>query len=62
MLKMLLSTHAETFLMHEGFHVNNPREFTREWFSWANSLFAYFIDEHIDDIDALMTPLRRHHE
>ena len=56
MLKMLLSTHAETFLMHEGFHVNNPREFTREWFSWANSLFAYFIDEHIDDIDALMTP------
>lgn len=56
MLRMLLSTHADTFLMHEGFHVDNPSEFTREWFSWANSLFAYFVDEHIDQIDSLMTP------
>lgn len=30
-------------LMHEGFHVDNPKEFTREWFSWANSMFSEFM-------------------
>lgn len=53
-LKLLLNTHAGTFLMHEGFDVDNPANFTREWFSWANSLFAYFIGENIDIIDELM--------
>lgn len=55
MLKMLLSTHANTYQMHEGFNPNNPQEFTREWFSWANSLFAYFIDENFDTIVELMS-------
>ena len=54
LLKMLLDTHADTYQMHEGFNPDNPHEFTREWFSWANSLFAYFIDENIDIIDTLM--------
>ena len=40
---MLLNTHAGTHLMHEGFDPNDPSQFTREWFAWANSLFAYFI-------------------
>ncbi len=54
LLQMLLNTHADTFQMHEGFNPNQPQEFTREWFSWANSLFAFFIDENIDIIDKLM--------
>ena len=54
LLQMLLNTHADTFQMHEGFNPNKPQEFTREWFSWANSLFAFFIDENIDIIDKLM--------
>lgn len=54
LLQMLLKTHANTFQMHEGFNPDKPEEFTREWFSWANSLFAYFIDENIDIIDKLM--------
>lgn len=55
LLRMLLSTHADTYQMHEGFNPDNPYEFTREWFSWANSLFAYFIDENIDIIEELMS-------
>ena len=27
-------------MMHEGFHKDDPAKFTREWFSWANSMFC----------------------
>lgn len=42
-LQMLLQTDAETEYMHEGFLCSDPKEFTRPWFAWANSLFAYYI-------------------
>ncbi|WP_181308597.1 glycoside hydrolase family 125 protein [Rufibacter sp. XAAS-G3-1] len=37
---MLKSTHAGTGFMHEAFHKDNPAEFTRKWFAWANTLFG----------------------
>ena len=40
LLKTLVSTTAGTGLMHEGFDSDDPEKYTREWFSWANSLFA----------------------
>lgn len=43
-LEMIASTHAETNFMHEGFNVDNPNEFTREWFAWANTLFAQMVE------------------
>jgi uncharacterized protein len=43
LLEMLLSTDAGTGLMHESFHKDDPRIFTRDWFAWANSLFAEFV-------------------
>lgn len=43
LLKLLLGTDAGKEAMHEGFHCNNPKKFTREWFAWANSLFALFV-------------------
>lgn len=46
----LLSTHADTAYMHESFDKDDPARFTRPWFAWANSLFAYFV---IEDRDAL---------
>lgn len=42
-LMMLENTHGETGYMHEGFHADNPCEFTRPWFAWANSLFGELI-------------------
>jgi len=42
-LNMLASTNADMFFMHESFHRNNARDFTRPWFSWANSLFGQLI-------------------
>lgn len=43
LLEVLLNTDADKQVMHEGFYCNNPSEFTREWFAWANSLFALFV-------------------
>lgn len=42
-LQMLLTTTADTDYMHEGFHPDDPRKYTRSWFAWANSLCAEFI-------------------
>lgn len=45
MLETLLKTDAGKLVMHEGFFCNDPNQFTREWFAWANSLFALFVLE-----------------
>lgn len=42
-LKMLSETHAGTNFMHESFNKDNAADFTREWFAWANSLFAQML-------------------
>ena len=36
-------TDAGAFLMHEGFHVEDPARFTRPWFAWANAMFSEFV-------------------
>jgi meiotically up-regulated gene 157 (Mug157) protein len=43
LLESLLVTDAETGLMHESFHKDDPTQFTRPWFAWANSLFAEMV-------------------
>ena len=42
LLETLLATDADCNVMHEGFDCQDPKKFTREWFAWANSLFALF--------------------
>jgi meiotically up-regulated gene 157 (Mug157) protein len=42
-ISMLKRTHAETGFMHESFHQDDPSQFTRKWFAWANSLFGELI-------------------
>ncbi|MGL4522063.1 MAG: glycoside hydrolase family 125 protein [Bacilli bacterium] len=39
-LKLMSETDADTFMMHEGFHVDDPTDYSREWFSWANMMFC----------------------
>ncbi|RYY71073.1 MAG: metal-independent alpha-mannosidase, partial [Chitinophagaceae bacterium] len=36
-LQMLINTHGDTGFMHESFHKNDPKNFTRSWFAWANT-------------------------
>jgi meiotically up-regulated gene 157 (Mug157) protein len=42
-LDMFERTDADTNLVHEGFHKDNPNEYTREWFSWSNAMFVEFV-------------------
>ena len=43
LLECFKNTHNNTFMMHEGFDVNDPSKYSRDWFSWANSMFIEFI-------------------
>lgn len=47
-LDMLAATTGGTGLMHEGVNVDNPDEFTREWFSWANMMFCELVMDYYD--------------
>lgn len=42
-LKMLKETHASSGFMHEAFNKDNPADFSRKWFAWANTLFGELI-------------------
>ena len=42
-IKMLMDTDADTGFMHESFNKNDPKNFTREWFAWQNTLFGELI-------------------
>ncbi|HCE43630.1 MAG TPA: metal-independent alpha-mannosidase [Lentisphaeria bacterium] len=42
-LKTLKNTHAGTGFIHESFHVDNPEDFSRKWFAWANTIFGELI-------------------
>ena len=39
-IELLRKTHGETGFMHESFHKDDPKNFTRKWFAWANTLFG----------------------
>lgn len=42
-ITLLKNTHADTGFMHESFHKDDPKKFSRKWFAWANTLFGEFL-------------------
>ena len=44
---MLENMDADTLLMHESVHKDDPYTFTRPWFAWANSIFSEFIESAV---------------
>jgi len=42
-LVTLQKTHAGTGFMHEAFNKDNPEQFTRSWFAWANTIFGELV-------------------
>ena len=53
-LHMLKATHAGTGFMHEAFNKDNPADFSRKWFAWANTLFGELIIKVHKDYPALL--------
>ena len=48
-IEQLMRTDAGTGFMHESFNVNNPKDFTRKWFAWQNTLFGELIVKQINE-------------
>ncbi len=48
LLQMLMNTTAGTNYMHESFDPDDPAQFSRSWFAWANSLFSELIIRMFD--------------
>ena len=47
-VKQIISSTGGTYYIHESVQKDNDKKFTRPWFAWANSLFAYLILEKQD--------------
>lgn len=50
-LQTLRDTTGGTGNMHEGFNPDNPEQFTRPWFSWANSMFCELLLDYCEGPD-----------
>lgn len=48
-LQMLSATHDGTNYMHEAFNPNDPSQYSRPWFAWANTLFAELLVTLMDN-------------
>lgn len=53
-LRWLRDTTAGTGFMHESFQKDNPADFTRAWFAWANTLFGELIAKLASDRPAVL--------
>ncbi|MDP4208328.1 MAG: glycoside hydrolase family 125 protein [Bacteroidota bacterium] len=42
-VKSLQNSHAGTGFMHESFHKDDVKKFSRPWFAWANTIFGEFL-------------------
>jgi hypothetical protein len=43
-IRILGASHAGTYLAHESFHADDPADFTRPWFAWANSVVGELLE------------------
>ena len=48
-IEMLMTTDADTGFMHESFHKDDPKVFTRSWFAWQNTLLGELIIKLVND-------------
>ncbi len=48
LIEMVKRSDAGTNYTHEGVDKDNPNNYTRSWFAWSNSLFAYLLLQEKD--------------
>ena len=51
-LRMIAHSDADTGFMHEGVCADDPTQFTRPWFAWANSIFSELVLRYADSLEA----------
>ncbi len=47
-LDVLTKTTGDTGYMHEAFNPENPTQYTRSWFGWANNLFSTLVCKYLE--------------
>ena len=47
MLKLMTATDAGCGMMHESFHMDDPTQFSRSWFSWANAMYCHLVMDYL---------------
>ena len=50
-LDMLCASDADTGYMHEGVNADDPTQFTRPWFAWANSIFSELVLQYVQTLE-----------
>jgi hypothetical protein len=55
-IQMLKSSSAGTGFIHESYNKDNPGQFTRSWFAWANTLFGELIARTAQQSPELLRP------
>ena len=53
-LDTLRRTHAGTGFIHEAFHKDDPKKFTRSWFAWANTIFGELLWKTLNEKPQLL--------
>jgi meiotically up-regulated gene 157 (Mug157) protein len=53
-IQQLQKTHGDTGFMHESYHKDDPKKFSRKWFAWANTLFGEFLWKTYKEKPALL--------
>lgn len=56
-ISMLETSDSGTEFMHESVFVENPGQYTRAWFAWANSLFSELIFTQLEHITSNSSPV-----
>ena len=51
----LRKTHGGTGFMHESFHKDDPKNFTRKWFAWANTLYGELLWKTFNEKPGLLS-------
>ena len=46
LLNLMADTDADAGMMHEGFLADDPQQYTREWFSWANMMYCELLMDY----------------
>lgn len=54
-IQVLQQVHAETGFIHESFHKDNAKQFTRAWFPWGNTIFGELLWKTYQERPHLLT-------
>lgn len=50
-IRIISTTDNDTYQCHEGIHVDDSSQYTREWFSWSNMTYCQLVFHYLDHVE-----------